>query len=289
MALNVHHTHTPPQLAGPATLEREAGVVLLHGLTSNLRAVAPLRALAEQLGLVVEAPMLRGHGTHPRDLRGVNWHDWMEDVALARARLRHSVPQVVLIGFSMGGLLALASAAEDPAGVAAIVTLAPALRIAHPLAPLVRLASGWMPYVPMGPVRPAGQPVRSGHDGGYDRLATDAFWSFYQATGRVERLLPQVTAPILIAHGRRDRIIRPDSALIAYDRVRSTDKQLVWLDHGTHALLRGWERQVLLEHVRCFLQTRCMAGRPTAADVSTASAFMLTNGAGHARRIEHTS
>ena len=93
----------------------------------------------------------------------------------------------------------------------------------------------------------------------YQRLATDAFWSFYRATLRVEHALPLIMAPILIAHSRHDRVARPESARIIFERVGSPDKQLLWLERSNHGLLRGHEQQILLEHIARFVELRCLS------------------------------
>lgn len=232
------------------------GAVIVHGFTSDQRAVEPLRKIAATLGMPVDMPLLRGHGGHYRDLRGMRWDDWIADIASARQRLKQRVQRVVLMGFSMGGLLALASAAEDQSDVAGIVALAPALRIAHPLAPIAWMARGWMPYVPMGKTVAYSDPALAAADDSYPRLAVDAFCSFFYATRRVERLLPRISVPIFVAHSRQDRVIRPAAAQLAYEKVSSTDKQLVWLYRSGHALLDDCEAPVVLEHVRQFLHTR---------------------------------
>lgn len=253
-----HQPDHSPDLRLPAA--QPVGAVIVHGFTSDHRAVEPLRQIAHRMGFATETPLLRGHGGHYRDLRGVRWQDWVADIAEARSRLERRVQQVVLMGFSMGGLLTLASAAQQPDGIAAIVTLAPAIRIAHPLAPIAWMARGWMPYVPMGKSVAYSDPKMAVSDESYHRLAVDAFCSFYYATRRVERMLPRITAPIFVAHSRRDRVIRPHSSQIVHDRVGSTDKQLVWFERSGHALLDDCDASEVLTHVQGFLQTRLGAG-----------------------------
>ncbi len=238
------------------TTDGSIGAVIVHGFTSDNRAVTPLEQIARSLGMPTETPLLRGHGGHYRDLRGCRWDDWMRDLRAARVRLRQRVDRVVLMGFSMGGLLSLASAAEQPDDVAAIVALAPALRIAHPLAPIAWLARGWMPFVPMGKAVAYSDPKLAANDDSYSRLAVDAFCSFHRATRRVERLLPRVEAPLLLAHSRRDRVIRPAAAQIVYNRVQSEDKELVWFDRCGHALLEDCDAPAVLQQVRQFLTAR---------------------------------
>jgi alpha-beta hydrolase superfamily lysophospholipase len=176
--------HQPPAPDSHMSAPQSVGAVIVHGFTSDQRAIEPLRQIAHRMGFVTETPLLRGHGGHYRDLRGTRWQHWVDDITEARSRLECRVDQVVLMGFSMGGLLTLASAAQQPENIAAIVALAPAIRIAHPLAPIAWMARGWMPYVPMGKGVAYSNPKLAVRDDSYHRLAVDAFCSFYYATRR---------------------------------------------------------------------------------------------------------
>ena len=241
----------------------DRGILLIHGFTSDHHTMRPIAEIAESLGYVSEAPLLSGHGLTYRHLRGMCWEDWMDDVARSLASLRQRAARVVIGGFSLGGLLALATAAEHD-DLDAVIALAPALRIAHPLARYAMLARGWMPFVPMGKAVAYSDPTLVVGDSSYRRLAVDAFVSFYRATHRVERMLPRVKAPLMLLHAQRDRVIRPEAATIAYNRVSSSEKQLVWLTRSGHALLNDVEAKDVLAHVRSFLASR-LAETPGAA------------------------
>lgn len=256
MPYNSRWLQTSVHRAGHGRRQGKLGAVIVHGFTSNNAAVAPLQRVAHGLGMETETPLLRGHGGHYRDLRGCCWDDWIADLATARARLRQRTDRVVLMGFSMGGLLALASAAEQPGDVAAIVALAPALRIAHPLAPIAWVARGWLPFVPMGKAVAYSDPALARNDDSYSRLAIDAFCSFQRATRTVERVLPRINAPLLVAHSRNDRVIKPQAAQVAFERVQSVDKELVWVERSGHALLEDCDAPMVLQHVHKFLVTR---------------------------------
>jgi carboxylesterase len=241
--------------------------VIVHGFTADPRGVAPLVRIADACGLVTDTPLLRGHGGRYQDLRGTQWDHWLADVTAARQRLSPHVAGIVLIGFSMGGLLALASAAQQPAGIVALVALAPAVRIAHPLAPFAWLARDWLPYVPMGKSVAYSDAALAAADDSYPTLALDAFASFFTATRRVEALLPRITAPLLLIHARRDRVIKPVSSQIVFDNVRSSVKELVWLERSGHAMLDDCDAATVSTQVRRFLTTQVdqqgMRGVPT--------------------------
>lgn len=236
----------------------DIGALLIHGFTSDQHAMRPVADLARSLGYAVETPLLRGHGRSYRDLRGASWDDWMLDVSQSLAMLRERAQRIVVAGFSMGGLLALATAAQHP-DLHGVIAMAPALRIAHPLAPYAVLGRGWLRFVPMGKAVAYSDPLRALNDNSYSRLALDAFVSFYRATRRVERMLPRVKAPLLVLHAQRDRVIRPEAATITYNQVNSAEKQLVWLPRSGHALLDDVEGEDVLMHVRAFLASRLFA------------------------------
>lgn len=229
------------------------GVLLLHGFTSDDRSLQRLRQAAQNLGFMTEAPLLRGHGSTYRDLYGKRWQHWLEDANQGLERLRREVDHVLVIGFSMGGLLALDLAAQTDVQVNGIVALAPALYIAHPLAPIAWMALGWYRFLPMGKAVAYSDPSMATADSSYNRLATDAFVSFYRASHRVRRVLPRISAPLLLVHSLRDRVIKPMSAQFAFDRVSSTEKELIWLNRTGHAMLDDVESDTVVAHVQQFL------------------------------------
>ncbi|MBO9341627.1 MAG: alpha/beta fold hydrolase, partial [Roseiflexus sp.] len=103
------------------------GVLLIHGFGGDPAEVLPLAAALIQDGYSVYAPLLPGHGTLPDAMAGVQWQQWAEAAAHGFAALRQRCDNVVIVGFSMGGLLALILAAHLP--VARLAVLAPALRL----------------------------------------------------------------------------------------------------------------------------------------------------------------
>lgn len=121
------------------------GVLLIHGFGGDLAEVRPLAAAFIREGYSVHAPLLPGHGALPDALAGVRWQQWAETVAHGFASLRQHCSEVVVVGFSMGALLALLLAARLP--VARLVALAPALtlrgQLLVSLSGIARYAISW--------------------------------------------------------------------------------------------------------------------------------------------------
>ncbi len=121
-------------VALPDALSERPPVVLVHG-AANSAAVWTLwqRELAER-GWPSYAPDLRGHGqSDPIDLSSTTMQDYADDVHSVIAELPRTP---VVMGWSMGGLVALMTAAAGDAS--ACVALAPSLpsRTRDPSAPL---------------------------------------------------------------------------------------------------------------------------------------------------------
>lgn len=73
--------------------------------------------------------LLPGHGGTVKDFGRVRRGEWQRHVHDALLRLKETHPRVYLVGHSMGGLLSILEAAEEPEGIAGLLLMAPALRI----------------------------------------------------------------------------------------------------------------------------------------------------------------
>src|SRR4051794_28918024 len=102
------------------------GVVVLHGLGGTPHSVLPITAAMHGAGYTTVSPTLPGHGTHPEDLIGRTWTEWLAFVLDACDHLAaRSGGRVVVIGQSLGASLALTAAAHRSSiiGVGAINAL----------------------------------------------------------------------------------------------------------------------------------------------------------------------
>jgi len=111
------------------------GVLIIHGFASSLDSVSEIEPSLKSLGLPTCMPILRGHGQKsPEALRSVTWHDWVADSEAALQGLLTEVERVIIVGHSMGGLVALTLAADHVDTVDSIVLAAAAVQLASPLA-----------------------------------------------------------------------------------------------------------------------------------------------------------
>jgi pimeloyl-ACP methyl ester carboxylesterase len=111
--------------ATPASVARPA-VVLVHGAANSASVWTFWREALERRGFAVRAPDLRGHGARADvDLSRTGMADYATDVVAAARGL----PRPVLVGWSMGGLVAMmAASALRAVGCVGLAPSTPARR-----------------------------------------------------------------------------------------------------------------------------------------------------------------
>lgn len=86
-------------------------VLLLQGFAGNTAELLLLGNFLQAQGYTVLAPRLPGHGTTAEDMLRTNAEDWLDAVRDAYAVLKGFSQDIVVVGASMGGSLALLLAA----------------------------------------------------------------------------------------------------------------------------------------------------------------------------------
>ncbi|MBC8075431.1 MAG: alpha/beta fold hydrolase, partial [Chloroflexales bacterium] len=187
---------------------------------------------------------------------------WAEAAEAELAALRQRCERVVLVGFSLGGLIALYLAARHAAQVDALVVLAPALllRNERQLA-LTGVAKYVLPWIyPLQRANFSDPQVRANilqytPDADLDdpetvarlrklvRLPTGMIYELIRLKRVLLREVRRVRQPLLVLQGRLDQTVDPAAAQLLIDRVGSTDKTLVFFERSGHLLPQDAERE----------------------------------------------
>ena len=206
----------------------------------------------------MSAPLLPGHGTHHFDLEKATKEQWIEAARAELRLMRASMRKTFIVGQSMGGLVALALAAEE--SVDGVVGLAPALVVS-------RLA--WFAH--LCPALPRGlrhlpkleerhpdlrEPSQLREVWSYTHTPLAAVREVLRLQNDVRGLLPRITQPILVLQGRHDQTVSLDSATRLLDEVGSVDKELVWLEDSGHIISVDRQRQAVFARAVAFIHSR---------------------------------
>ena len=239
---------------------RLSGVLILHGFTANLDSVRELFGPLGQTGLEVSAPLLRGHGQEsPEHLRGVTWQDWLEDAEQAMNALAGNDGRVIVIGHSMGALLALHLAARHPELIDSLVLATPPIRLVSPLAPggPLHFLSGLVSMlVDRWDLTPCFADLHNAIiPENYRWAPTRSIISLFDLVTATLPVMRDVCAPVLVIHGRSESIVMPESADLVMQAISTPpgEKSVVWLEKSDHQVFCDCERHRAVGAVREFV------------------------------------
>lgn len=244
-------------------------VVISHGFAEHggRYAAVAQRLLAE--GMAVVAPDHRGHGLSGGRRTSVRrFGDYSDDLGtvITRSRDRWPAQHLILLGHSMGGLIALDYAIRPESALVGLVVSAPAacpgevskaklaigrvLSVVAPNAGVLRLPLNRIsrdqavvdaynndPLVFRTPIRA--------------RLGAEML----DAMDRVDAALPAMRLPLLVMQGTADGLVDPGCGPHVYERAGSPDKTLKMYEGLWHEIFNEPERDSVLADLTAWLQT----------------------------------
>jgi len=256
----------------------DVGCLLVHGLTGSPAEMAPLaEALEGRHPLWVVR--VAGHGTTVADLAETSWLDWYASAEAGLRALHAAAPRIVVVGLSMGALLALHLAIDHADAVAGIALLSPAAalqrgavrrlsRLLHALAAVdarsaaLRSRLARVLFAKHGSDI-ADDAVRATHPG-YRQVPLRALLNLLLLQRVVLREAPLVRQPALVVHAVHDHTAPIAAARTLFARLGSADKRMVVLSDSFHVVTVDRERARVALEVGRFVEA-VAAGKPVAA------------------------
>lgn len=240
------------------------GVLILHGWTSGMSTVSGLEVPIRSLGLPTRMPILRGHGaSSPEALKGVKWEDWVEDATAALDDLLTEAEHVVIVGHSMGGMLALHLGAVHPQGVDSIITAGSPGKMSTPFAPGNFLFSLFCILWPLikkydKETLKYADPELAKLDDSYRWAPISAIKELFDLLQVQKKILLDVKVPALIMQSTKDTSVKPESANFLYNEIGTPveDKKIAWFDKTEHGMFLDVESGQVIKSVIDFIEER---------------------------------
>lgn len=244
-----------------------ASVLIVHGFAEHSGRYERVAARLNAAGYAVRALDLRGHGlSEGRRTSIVRFADYVDDARRALQLSRAEWPDIprMLLGHSMGGLVALLLALEDPIDVDALVLSAPAACPGDVSAAMVaagKMMSRLMPDAPV--VKLPLNAISRDPDvvAAYNadplvfptriraRLGAELLAAMEQAHQR----LPSLRVPLLVMQGTADRLVDPGCGPEVHRLAGSADKTLKMYDGLWHEIFNEPERDTVLNDLVAWL------------------------------------
>jgi carboxylesterase len=222
-------------------LKNRFTIILVHGFAGSIEEVEPLKIILEKKGYAVTCPELAGHSTKEA-LRTVTYRDWIASVKEVCERHSKQNGNIVLIGFSMGGLINAHIAAKK--NVAAFITINTPIYYWD----IKRIVKNLFHDIKTG-----------------ERANIKYYWDSSTKTPlkgllnftkilRLSKLLfKEITCPALVAHGKLDDTAHIKSADFIYHKLASKNKKLIFYPNAGHKICHSVDNNQLAEDIDLFL------------------------------------
>jgi len=242
---------TQPQLqrgAGSYFFEGSpVGCLLVHGMGSTPYQVRPLAEYLAWQGLTVLGLRLPGHGTTLDDLERSTPQQWLTAIDRGIDQLQRTCSHVFLVGNSLGGVLALATAARRGQDLAGMVTISTPVS-ATMLIGILKDAS-----IPDRFVRPdIAEVLCSDPRVGtfqYPQQSKKVLAAAYEVFKQNQAVLSAIRVPLLVIISLKDRVVPLENAHYLIDHVSSTDTTLLTLSDSAHLPTLDYDKERV--HVAC--------------------------------------
>ena len=233
------------------------GCLVIHGFTGTPKEVRWLGEYLNGRGFTVCGVRLNGHATRLPDMLRSRYTDWLLSVEDGYNLLRSCTDGIFLLGLSMGGVLALASATRlQVRGVVAMSTPY-RLPVDLPL-PLwaLRLLSLVAPYRPKSRQPDAGwfDKEAFAQHVAYPRNPLRSALELKVLLGEMRAGLPGISVPVLLIQSRDDATVPPTDMPKIYADLGSADKQMLWLEGGGHVITEEPTRQTVFQAAADFVK-----------------------------------
>ena len=229
------------------------GILLLHGLTATPNDFKHFTDKFTSQKFTVSVPLLRGHGTKVEDLEKTAWYDWFEDSKNAYNKLRKKCKQIVVIGQSMGGALALHLASHYK--IDGLVLLAPGLIFKNKMTFSLPLISILKKYLD----KPDGPDIKNDVSRkkakSYSQTPLKSVEETAKLFEHVKQDLPEVHVPIIIFHSVDDHVIDYKSSEYIYNKISSKNKRLFTLHNSYHVLSLDNEKNIIFKEISRFIKS----------------------------------
>jgi alpha-beta hydrolase superfamily lysophospholipase len=244
--------------------EPKAGIVLLHGLAEHSGRHHSLAHYLTRNGYAVDAFDLRGHGKSngmPIYLR--SFDEYLDDLDLFLDRVKARLPgkPLFVMGFSMGGTIAVLYVLTRNPQLRGVVLSGPVVRISDSVSPVLQKFSAWI-----AALFPRLRTVKINHRHlSRDLEVTEAYdcdplvfrkgilartgAELIKATQRIQAQVERFDLPVLILQGSEDRLSDPGATQWFSQAVASADRTLNLYPGLYHEVMNEPEKDRIREDV----------------------------------------
>ncbi|MCX6765510.1 MAG: alpha/beta fold hydrolase [Candidatus Moranbacteria bacterium] len=229
-------------------------VLLIHGWSSVPYEVRRLGKYLNENGYTASGPMLRGHGTVPKDLENVKWADWLEDVEKSYLELRNKFDKVYVGGTSIGANLAIFLASRHPEISGLVLMATPyKLRIEKISLFFAKILRKFRRYNKKFYPPTFGVSTTLTRIISYQTYPVDSALETFNLVKASREKIPLVTQPCFLLQSSSDHIVSRNNMDSIYNKIASKIKKKQYIHRAYHTFISDIKNEHVFEDILNFL------------------------------------
>ena len=210
-------------------MQSSYGCLLIHGLGGGVHEVEPLVKTLEEKGFIVAAPKLKGHTGDAKDLKDIDYKQWIFSAETALLKLVQQCSKIYIVGLGMGGLIAIELISRYK--IAALVCINTPVYSRYLISSVLSRKKDvpWKGKMPWPTVK-----------------------NFRLLLGKTKPMITRITIPVKIAQAQDEILARPESAAYLLSHTHSVVKQSSKYTTGGYSLLKGDNSKDIINDVTSF-------------------------------------
>ncbi len=222
--------------------DKKPKLLIIHGFGGGIHEVSPLAKYLTDLGYEVVCPVLKGHSQSRKEMVKAKHMDWVDSAELELLSLKQPGDEIVLIGFSMGGLIAFNLALKHD--IKAIVTINTPIFY-------------WNLLQVLGNLMDDLKNKRLYHSKRYLRAKNNsplkAMLEFLFLLHKTKQRLSEINCPVLITQAEDDDTVRRKSVDYINEHVSSESTTIRYFPDGGHLILLSPAAKQVMSCVENFI------------------------------------
>lgn len=224
------------------------GVLFVHGFTGGPFEIAPLKQfLNARTDWIMRSPVLPGHELEI-GLQEGSAASWLMAAELELQRLQKEVDNVIVIGFSMGGLIAMYLSLRYP--IAKLVLLSAAAKY---ISPRILMKDAHVMMISSIQRRYPADSFYHLYNHKLTHTPMRATLEFLRVVRLVKPYYHKVRTPVCIVQGEQDGIVPVSTATVLFRLIGSEHKKLIYSERGKHHICYSDDRDLWFSKVLNFL------------------------------------
>ena len=230
------------------------GCYIIHGFSSSTYETKELAAYLGGKNIHTITRNLPGHGTSPEECNRVKYENWLNFIEQDLAVLSNKSTKIIVIGMSMGGVLALHLASLFP--IECVISAAAVFRFKDHKK-LKYLNSFLCHFFPLRPkIKSYPKSINKKlifH--GYNQYPMIALNEFRKMTYIVKKELIKIKCPLLILHANKDMSCGAFNINIIKKNVKSEIKEVKYYNNASHNIfIKSKDQKVIFHDIYSFIK-----------------------------------